>query len=286
MSESGFQRPDYNARGRLDGRRVMVIGGGMGIGHQTCLAVSDAGAQVFCVDIIAERAAAVAEQVGGFAGIGDARQRSDVERMFAEAQAAFGAPVTDVVDVIGDASWAPLLAVDDETWLEQFRINLSHALFVMQIASRLWVENGINGSMAFVASPDGMGSSALHAPYGAAKAGLINLVKTAALEFAQHGIRVNAIAPDAAVTPGHPRSPESIAAYEAIIPLGRMQDDTDMAGVLRWLLTDLARSVTGQTILVDGGLSVISRLPRDLKSVASMIGAPFAPAEPAEPAAS
>jgi NAD(P)-dependent dehydrogenase (short-subunit alcohol dehydrogenase family) len=83
---------------------------------------------------------------------------------------------------------------------------------------------------------------------------------------------VNAIAPDAAVTPSHPRPPESIAAYEKIIPLGRMMDDTDMAGVLCWLLTDLARSVTGQTILVDGGLSVISRVPRDPASIETMLG--------------
>jgi NAD(P)-dependent dehydrogenase (short-subunit alcohol dehydrogenase family) len=267
-----YQRPDYNARGRLDGHRVVIVGGGMGIGHQTALAVTDAGARVFCVDIIPERAAAVAEQVGGFAWSGDARRREDVERMLADAEAAFGSPVTDVVDIVGDAAWAPLLEIDDDTWDGQFQANLTHAFFVIQAAGRRWVQDGRRGTLAFVASPDGMGSSALHAAYGAAKAGLINLVKTAALELAPHGIRVNAIAPDAAVTPGHPRPPESVAAYEAIIPLGRMQDDTDMAGVLRWLLSDLARSVTGQTILVDGGLSVISRLPRDRKSVERMTG--------------
>ena len=279
-SPTSYQRPDYNARSRLDGHRVVIVGGGMGLGHQTALAVADAGASVVCVDIIAERAAAVAAQVGGFAWSGDARRREDVERMLADAEAAFGAPVTDVVDIVGDAAWAPLLEMDDSIWQGQFQVNLDHAFFVIQTAARNWIGNGQRGTLAFVASPDGMGSSALHAAYGAAKAGLINLVKTAALELGPHGIRVNAIAPDAAVTPGHPRPPESIAAYEAIIPLGRMQDDTDMAGVLRWLLSDLARSVTGQTILVDGGLSVISRLPRDRKSIETMIGRVGAPQAP------
>lgn len=262
--------PDYQSRLRLDGRAVVVVGAGQGIGRQVAHAVASAGAAVCCADRAEGRAKQVAEETGGMAWVGDVTRREGVEALFADARSRLGR-VTDVVDIVGDATWGALLDVSDDEWDAQFALNLRHALYAVQVGGRIMAESRQEGTLAFVASPDGIGSSPRHAAYGAAKAGLISLVKTAAIELAPDRIRVNAIAPGSAVTAGHKRTPESIAQYEGLIPLGRMQDATDMAGVLLFLLSDLARNITGQTLVIDGGLSTKPALPRDQASIAAML---------------
>jgi NAD(P)-dependent dehydrogenase (short-subunit alcohol dehydrogenase family) len=262
--------PDYQARLRLDGRGIVVIGAGQGIGRQVAHAVAGAGATVCCADMARGRAERVAQETGGVPWVGDVTNREEMEHLFESACSGLGR-VTDVVDIVGDATWGALLDVPDEEWDAQFALNLRHVLYAVQIGGRILAEGGQEGTLAFVASPDGMGSSPRHAAYGAAKAGLISLVKTAAIELAPNRIRVNAIAPGSAVTAGHQRSPESIAQYEGLIPLGRMQDATDMAGVLLFLLSDLGRNVTGQTLVIDGGLSTKPALPRDEATIAAML---------------
>lgn len=259
--------PDYASLLRLDGRVVVVIGGGQGIGRQTAHAVATLGATVCCTDIDDRRAQQVASEVGGMAWTGDITDRREVERLFREVERELG-PVQAVADIVGAATWTRLVDIEDDDWHGQFRINLDQAFYVVQVAGRAMGRSGLGGSLAFVASPDGVTGSAFHASYGAAKAGLISLVKTASLELAPLGIRVNAISPGSAVTAGHPRKAESIAQYEEIIPLGRMQDATDMASGLLFLLSDLARNVSGQVLLIDGATSAKSLLPRDEKSLA------------------
>lgn len=265
--------PDYASWLRLDGRVVVVIGGGQGIGRQTTHAAAALGATVCCTDIDDRRASRVAAEVGGMAWTGDITDRREVERLFTEVESQLG-PVHAVADIVGAATWTRLVDIEDEDWHDQFRINLDQAFYVVQVAGRAMARTGIGGSMAFVASPDGITGSAFHASYGAAKAALISLVKTASLELAQFGIRVNAISPGSAVTAGHPRAGESIAQYEEIIPLGRMQDATDMAAGLIFLLSDLARNISGQVLLIDGATSAKSLLPRDEKSLAWVLKKP------------
>jgi NAD(P)-dependent dehydrogenase (short-subunit alcohol dehydrogenase family) len=262
--------PDYASWLRLDGRVVVVIGGGQGIGRQMSHAAASVGARVCCTDIDEERAKRVAAEVGGMPWVGDVTRRSEVERLFAEVEDELGPPEA-VADIVGAATWHRLVEIDDEEWDGQFRINLTQAFYVVQVAGLAMARHGRGGVLAFVASPDGITGSAFHAAYGAAKAGLISLVKTASLELAPFGIRVNAISPGSAVTAGHPRSAETIAQYEGIIPMGRMQDATDMAAGMLFLLSDLARNISGQTLLIDGATSAKSLLPRDEKSLAWLL---------------
>jgi NAD(P)-dependent dehydrogenase (short-subunit alcohol dehydrogenase family) len=109
--------------------------------------------------------------------------------------------------------------------------------------------------MSFVASVSGLTSAPQHAAYGAAKAGLLSLVRTAATELGPAGVRVNAVAPGGVLTPrwGPKFSPEIRARTEAVIPLRRMAVPDDIANALLFLSSDLASFITGQVLTVDGG---------------------------------
>jgi NAD(P)-dependent dehydrogenase (short-subunit alcohol dehydrogenase family) len=245
--------PDYAAALRLDGRHVIVLGAGQGIGRQTAHAAAALGARVACLDVDPRRAKAVAAEVSGFAASGDATVRADVERMFGEAQAALG-DVKAVIDIIGMPRYVPILDTEDEDWDFQFDLTLRQAFYAMRAGGRLMAATG-GGAMAFVSSMSGVTTAPGHAPYGAAKAGLNNLVRSAAVEMARHRIRVNAAAPGVIWTPriSQAWTDEARQATERQIPLRRLGQPADIASALLFLISDLAAYVTGQTLTVDGG---------------------------------
>ena len=113
------------------------------------------------------------------------------------------------------------------------------------------IEQGTGGSIVALTSADGINAAAMHAPYGAAKAGVISLAKTFAQELGQHGIRVNAVAPGN-VGLGNEDWPEGQWAVNAINPLAPPRT-RDIANAVLFLVSSLAERVTGQTLIVDGG---------------------------------
>ena len=191
--------PHYPDLLRLDGRGAVVIGAGQGIGRQAAHALASAGARVVCVDLEPERAHDVAEEVGGIPWVGDARDRPSVERMAADATAALGR-VDSVVDIVGMSRYETLLDTDDESWAWHHDTVLRHAWLAIQAFGRPMAESG-GGTVAIVASVSGLTGAPLHAAYGAAKAGLMSLVRSAAVELGPAGIRVNAVAPGVVATP-------------------------------------------------------------------------------------
>jgi NAD(P)-dependent dehydrogenase (short-subunit alcohol dehydrogenase family) len=248
--------PDYPGRLRLDGKRFVVIGAGQGIGRQATHALASVGARTFCVDLDRDLADDIAQEVDGVAWSGDATNRDDAESMFASAQAAFGA-IDGIVDIIGMAQYADLLEVDDELWNWHFDIVLRHAYLAMQLGGRLMSRSG-GGAMVFVASVSGITSAPRHAAYGAAKAGLMALVRSGAVELGPANIRVNAVAPGVVWTPrvsaylgeeGRARNTENA-------PLQRVALPADIASAILFFASDLASYVTGQTLVVDGGVGV------------------------------
>ncbi len=247
--------PSYPDLIRLDGKGFIVIGGGCGIGRQTVHALASAGAKICCVDIERDRAARVAGEVGGLAVNADVTRRQEVERMVTEAEQGLGR-LDGFVDIVGMAQWGAVLDITDESWDAQFAICLRHAYLAGQIAGRRMAAGG-GGVMVFISSVSGLSAAPYHAAYGAAKAALMAWVKSLAVELGPQNIRANAIAPGTTLTPRIQAllSKEQIEAGAAATPLRRMAKPADVAAVALFLASDLSAYVTGQTVVVDGGMT-------------------------------
>jgi NAD(P)-dependent dehydrogenase (short-subunit alcohol dehydrogenase family) len=251
----------------LSDRGALVVGGGQGIGRATALLLASAGARPVVLDAKRERAEAVAAEIEALgiksAGLSaDVTNPDEVESAVAAAEQASGG-LDIVVNIVGGASWAPLISVDEETWERDFAVNLKHHLYVGRSAARNWIDHDRPGALCVVASISGLFSSARHGAYGAAKAGVLSLVRTASEEWWPHGIRVNAVVPGAVRTP---RMEDEWAAGTTPRPaedlLGRMALPDDIAGAITFLVSDLAAKVTGQALVVDGGWT--TRFPYQL----------------------
>jgi NAD(P)-dependent dehydrogenase (short-subunit alcohol dehydrogenase family) len=241
----------------LSGSAFAVIGAGQGIGRATALLLAGEGARVALVDEVEERARAVAGEVGEHgvdavalaADVTDARAAEDaIARAFAELGA-----LTGVVNIVGSASWAPLSELDEATWQRDFRVNLEHHWFVARSAEARWRGAGASGSVVAVASVSGVFAAPRHGAYGAAKAGLLSLVRTMAEEWWPR-VRVNAVVPGAVRTPRIEGMWQSGAIPRpAADVVDRMAEPEDIAGAAVFLCSSLARRITGQAIVVDGG---------------------------------
>ncbi|MCR9093521.1 MAG: SDR family oxidoreductase [bacterium] len=251
----------------LSGRGALVVGGGQGMGRATALLLAQAGANPAVVDAERERAENVAAEIEALgrksaALSADVTKREEVEGLIAAADQAVG-PLDIVVNIVGGATWAPLLSVDDAHWDRNFDVNLRHHLYVSQTAARNWVDQERPGVLCIVASVSGMFGAARHGAYGAAKAGVLSFVKTAAEEWWPHGIRVNCVVPGTVRTP---RMEAEWASGKTPQPstdlLGTIAEPEDIGGAITFLVSDLARKITGQALVVDGGWT--TRFPYSL----------------------
>jgi 3-oxoacyl-[acyl-carrier protein] reductase len=242
----------------LAGRGALVVGGGQGIGRASVLLLARLGSQVAVLDAERERAESVAEEaralgVRAAALVADVTRAAEAERAVAEARATLGT-LDAVVNIVGAASWGTLLELDDAAWERDFAVNLKHHWYVARAAARGFIAAQRPGALCAVGSVSGNFSAANHGAYGAAKAGLHAFVRTAAEEWWPHGIRVNA------VVPGTVRTPRIEAAWAsgairtpAADDLARMAAPDDIANASVFLVSELARRITGQTLIVDGG---------------------------------
>ena len=250
----------YREKLSLEGRTIVVAGaGGGGIGTAVCEAVAEAGASVVAVDIDPEALAEAEQRIGERGGrgrgvIADVRTREGAERAMAEAAAGPG-PLSGLVHIVGGAReghWEPSADYPDEAFREVMELNLDSAFQTCRAAARAMIDAGTPGSIVCLSSISGSASSPFHLPYGIAKAGIVQMVQTLAVEWGRRSIRVNAIAPGSIRTPRVPMT-ENPARDRAAIPLGRRGDASEIAGAALFLLSDLASYVTGQTLAVDGG---------------------------------
>jgi NAD(P)-dependent dehydrogenase (short-subunit alcohol dehydrogenase family) len=246
--------PSYRDMVKLEGRGFVVVGAGQGIGRQTSHALAQAGAKLFLIDNQQELAKEIADEVKGTPWVADARDRADVEKAVKEARKALGR-IHGLVDIVGMAKWGEILDVTDEDFDWTFGMVLRHAFLFSQAAGRAMEEDG-GGVMTFVASVSGLSSAPKHAPYGAAKAGLMSWVRTLAVELGPKGIRANAVAPGFVWTPRISQliSQEGKKASEANVPLRRVALPADIASAILFLSSDLASYVNGVTLVVDGGV--------------------------------
>ncbi len=150
-----------------------------------------------------------------------------------------------------------ILDTSENGWDALYRANLRHVLVCSQRIARGIIDRGLSGSIVNVTSIEGVRAAPGYAAYAAAKAGVINYTKTAALELAPHKIRVNALAPDITLTEGMMQvaPPGATERFGHTVPMGRAGHVDEMARAAVFLASDMSSYITGQTIHVDGGTS-------------------------------
>src|SRR5436853_5510238 len=242
---------------RLQGRVTAITGGALGIGRATGLAFAAEGALLALGDVELEPAQAVAREIGERAvkaialrvDVGDAWQvQTFVERVVAE----FGR-----LDVMfanaGIAHSAPFLEHPEAEWHRVLRVNLTGVFLCCQTAARQMVRQG-GGRIIATASINGFRGVENLVGYNVAKAGVIELTRTMAVELAQHHITVNAIAPAQIDTRLKRSLPDDARPRRTErIPMGRFGEPEDVARAALFLASDDASYVTGHTLAVDGG---------------------------------
>jgi NAD(P)-dependent dehydrogenase (short-subunit alcohol dehydrogenase family) len=243
----------------LAGKRAVVAGSGPGLGRSCALGLAEAGASVACIDFEEERAQEVASEVrskGGTAVFAraDLRTAAGAKQAVASVTEMLGG-VDLVVDVIGEIRWGPVVELTDADWDYSVDSVIRHFFNIVRAAGPVMIEQQMGGSIVSVSSVSAI-SAPFHAPYGAAKAGLMSLTRSLAIELAPDGIRVNCVAPGAVATPRVARrladSPGAAEAQNAKAPFGRIGESDEIAKVVVFLSSDLASYVSGETIVVDG----------------------------------
>ncbi len=257
----------------LTGRVAVVTGGGAGIGRGIARGLASFGASVAVWERDADTAASAAEEVGGLGITTDVREPAEVDAALTRTANELG-PVSILVNNAGGVFFSPLLDTSENGWDALYRANLRHVILCTQRVARQMVEEGSGGSIINITSIEGVRAAPGYAAYAAAKAGVINFTKTAALELAPHGIRVNALAPDITLTEGMAAvaPPGAERGFGLTVPMGRAGHVDEMAGAAVFLAGRMSSYITGQTIHVDGGTEASSGWYHHLDGGAYVLG--------------
>jgi NAD(P)-dependent dehydrogenase (short-subunit alcohol dehydrogenase family) len=250
---------------RLDGRIVVVSGaGGGGIGTTVTRMAAEAGATVIAVsrskENLDEHVAVLAQQGLSVVPVAaDASTDDGIAAVIDRAQRTEG-DLYGLVNVAGGAepsTWMPSTRVSRADWRELFTANLETAFFMSQAVVAQLRAKGLPGSIVSISSISGMSTAPFHIAYGTAKAAVAAMTRTMAVELALDNIRVNAVAPGVTETVASRTYTDNDPDRDRrAIAMGRRGRPEEQAGVILFLLSDLSSYITGQTLLVDGGLSL------------------------------
>ena len=254
---------------RLSGKVAVVTGAGSGIGRACALRFGAEQAKVVVSDVRSEAAASVAKEIeaAGGTAVSHAADVSDPRQVDALVDHAFG--LHGRLDVLVNNAASPhgalLSQTSDEDWRRVQSVTLDGVFYGIRAALGRMVPQG-SGSIINVSSGAGLGGEFMLGAYGAAKAGVVNLTQTAAIENARAGVRVNVICPGSIATPPLlawvDHVPGGRAAFERQIPMGRIGTPEEIAHMALFLASDEASYVTGGIFVVDGGVQARCASPR------------------------
>jgi 3-oxoacyl-[acyl-carrier protein] reductase len=249
----------------MNDKTVLITGAGIGIGQATALRFGQDGYQVLVTDILEDEGQKTVEMIKNTGGEADfysmdVSQTDNVNDVFNEVAKKYSG-LTCLVNNAGIAHRQPLSELSDEQWDLTINIDLKGMMRTTRAAAPILNSTG-DGSIICLSSIAGAGVGwAEHVPYTAAKGGITGLVKGLAIELASRQVRVNAIAPGLirtaqSMSEEHSVGSEGLTAMEPSVPLGRIGVPDDIANVIAFLASEQAAYITGQTLTVDGGLTV------------------------------
>jgi NAD(P)-dependent dehydrogenase (short-subunit alcohol dehydrogenase family) len=246
---------------RLEDRVGIVTGAARGIGKGIALRLLDEGAKVWICDVNGDGIKGSIADLSSHGvidgGVTDVSDRESFQATIDGVVAKWG-KLDFIVNNAGIAHHAALLDVDDANWDRILNVNLRGAFLGTQIAARQFVKQGTGGAIVNIGSTNGLRGQPGLAPYGASKAGIINLSMSAALELGEYGIRVNALCPGTVWDEMSAEAARDTAFWDELrrhTALGRLGVPADIAAAAAFLVSDDAAFMTGQAMVVDGGLT-------------------------------
>jgi NAD(P)-dependent dehydrogenase (short-subunit alcohol dehydrogenase family) len=243
---------------RLDGRVAVVTGAGRGIGLAIAETFVAAGARTIVAEIDPSLGRAAVERLGSLAELAELDvARSAAVKQVADDLVARHGRVDVLVNNAGICLTSDALDTTDELWRQQMSVNLDGVFFCCREFGRHMVR-ARRGSIVNVSSIAGVIDvrPQKHVGYDTSKAGVIQIARALASEWAPYGIRVNAIAPGYVATTMPQVQPGRMETWMSLVPIGRMLQPSEIAAAVLFLASDAASSVTGHLLLADGGYTV------------------------------
>lgn len=250
---------------RFDGKVVVITGAGQGIGYEISRQLATEGATVILNDLdasLSEDAALRIRAEGGhcIAMPGDVGDTHFTRSLVETAVTDFGRLDIAIANA-GITLFSDFFEYTSEAFFRVLQVNMGGTFFLTQAAARQMKTQAGGGSILYTSSVVGHQAHKQLAAYAMTKAGIEMLAKNLVIELAQFGINVNAIAPGATLTERTLEDKEYAATWSRLSPTGRPSTTADIAGAALFLVSEQARQITGQTLIIDGGWSAVSPSP-------------------------